>query len=105
MATQGRTDVQLESVTGEAESKETEAAALKTCAGTVGAAGAVAVAMNPGSMAVAAFLVGNSQEVEKNARELLATRDSFAGSLEAETTLADALLDRPGDGITRSTWT
>jgi hypothetical protein len=94
------------------DEKEGEAGTLGACAAAVGGAGAVALGMNPGSMAaigivaacgvVAAFMLGNQKEVEKNVEQLRASRASFLTALDENTTAAGRLIDAEGTGINRA---
>jgi len=114
MADTETTEVQFDSMRAAADAKDDQASTLKACAASVGGAGAVALSMNPGSMAaigavaacgmIGAFLVGNSKAVEKNADALRATRDSFAATHEENTTAAGRLPDPPASGINARTW-
>jgi hypothetical protein len=109
-----RTDVAPEVVEAGANVKATEADALGGCAAAVGGAGAVALAMNPGSMAaigivaacgvVGAFLVGNSKAVKENSDALHATVKSFGETHEQNTTAASGLIDAAGTGVNSRTW-
>jgi hypothetical protein len=96
------------------DEKEGEAATLGACAAAVGGAGAVALGMNPGSMAaigivaacgiVAAYMLGNKEEVDKNVDRLRASRASFLTALDEDTTAARRLIDAEGTGINSGAW-
>ncbi len=109
MAGTGETEVDFDRLKRESDTKEDLSAAIKTCSGTVGGAGAVAVAGLPGSSTamgaaaacgvIGAFLVGNSEGVSRNAEQLRAANGAYAATLDENTKAAGRLGDEADDGI------
>ena len=104
------THVGFEAVSRTSDTKDEQAQILQAAAAVIGGAGAVALALNPGSKAalaavaacgvVAAYLVNNSRQVEENSRALRETGESFNAATESHTTAVAGLVDAPGTGIT-----
>lgn len=108
MAGTGRTEVDFDRLKRESDTKEDLSQAISTCSGTIGGAGAVAVAGLPGSSTamgaaaacgvISAFLVGNSEGVSRNAEQLRAANSAFAATHDENMKAAGQLSDGAGEG-------